>query len=330
VFATALYAPPYGRFLSLGAALAFLHYLRTSRRILFALAFLGYFLACWNYWEWYVETALFLLGVHYVERDRLFSRELGILALAPLSAFAGFLALLSIARGGLGNAIQWLMSVFTFRTLDQTRPSGYVGEFYEPGQFLDMAVLGGHLERISTRIEGWYYLSPALLAVMLAIVLTLHPRARNRAYRMFLFLLPAAFYWHFAMIQHTTIHSFTAALHYPLIALIFGCFVVETPRYVSKRLGERPFRKTIAALVMVPVLLPVVSGSVGYLLPMQKIYWENHERVSSFADRARRDFAGATPDERQALRSNYREMEQELYLTKEYRREMRSILRRRR
>ncbi len=81
---------------------------------------------------------------------------------------------------------------------------------------------------------------------------------------------------------------------------------------------------------MVPVLLPVVSGSVGYLLPMQKIYWENHERVSSFADRARRDFAGATPDERQALRSNYREMEQELFLTKEYRREMRSILRRRR
>jgi len=269
-----LHAMPYARFFSLSALLAFLYYLRTSRRWLLVLAVVCYFLTCWNYWMWYVSTALLLAGIHYVERERLISRDLGILVVAPISAFASFLALLAVSKGGLLKASQWLFSVATWRSVDVMQSGGYTGSAHkwEAGDLVNLATLGTYLQTLSTRIEDWYYLSPAVLAAMLAVVLFVHHKNKDNVYKVFFFLVPAAFSWHLLMIQHTIQHHQTTGYHYPLIALIFGCFVAETPRYIYRKLEGRPFRKTLAVLAICPILLPVLTGMTADILPTQKKY----------------------------------------------------------
>jgi hypothetical protein len=273
--ATALGAGSYGKLFQLAAGLAFLHYLRNGRRPLLAATVIFYFLACWNYWEWYVSTALLLLGVHYAERGRVFSRDLRAVACAPLAAFGSFLALMAANQGGLGAALRWLYSVVMFRTLDRPQPAGYFDNS-PAGKYLDLESLGGYLEQIGSRIDGWYHLPPAAFALMLAVVLFVHPKSRENAYRVFFFLLPAAFYWNLVMVQHTIIHYYTALHYYIALTPIFGCFVVEAAEYAYRKLEGRPFRRLVAGLVVFPVVYTVAAGMASDILGTQAKYRERY------------------------------------------------------
>jgi hypothetical protein len=274
VFASSLGATAYGKFFQLATLVAFLGYLRKNRAWLLGITFLSYFLACWNYWEYYVGTAILLLGLHYVERRSLFSRSLAIALAAPFVAVLSFLPFVATRQGGLIEALYRVYSTVAYRIFDQVPAASYLAERSESGEYLDLAVLGRYLNLISLRVEQWYYLSPGVLALMLAAVLFAHPKARHNAYKFFYFLVPASFYWSFLMIQHTVIHSYTAADYYMGIALIFACFVREVPTYIATRLEGRPFKNAIAMLVLVPVLLPVVGGMAANILPKQRNYLE--------------------------------------------------------
>ena len=326
-YATSIHVHSSGKVLMMGALLAYLYYFRSKRMAGLVLAIALYFLACWNHCFAYINGPLLFAGIHYVERRRVISRDLVALAAAPVLALSGFFAIMVAHCGGLYNAAKTLFGVAMFRFLDMPQPDGYFGDKFEPGDFVDLGKLGRHLARLTTRIEDWYYLSPAILAAMLAVVLFVHPKTRDNAYRVFLFWIPAAFIWHFTMIQHTIIHNFSAAYHYPLIALIFGCFVTETPRYVYRKLEGRSFRKTIGVLAIFPVLLPVVSGISADVLAKHHRYLVNHNRISSFTRELKACAAGPVSEAQLAsLKEKYEEIKKEYYLSEEYKAETESML----
>ena len=274
--ATTLGSGSYAKLFQAATLLCFLSYLRGDKRVLLHLTFLFYFLACWNYWEWYVGTGIMLLGLHYMERGELLSRDLVVVACAPVAAFLSFMALMAARWGGLGSALVWLRSVVMYRVLDQPHPAGYFKKA-QPNTYLNSSTLGEYLSTIGERIEEWYYLPPEAFALMLAAVLFAHSPSRERSYRFVLFLIPAAFYWNVLMLQHSLIHFYTALQYYLLMGLIFGCFVVEIPQYLGERLGERPFRKLIIGLVLFAAIYPVLSGMTTYISERQALYREQYK-----------------------------------------------------
>ncbi|HIJ74553.1 MAG TPA: hypothetical protein HPP83_10675 [Candidatus Hydrogenedentes bacterium] len=295
VSATSIHASGYGRLFSLGAVLAYLYYLRTSRKALLVITVVSYFLACWNYWQWHIETGILLAGVHYLERKALSFRDVARIAITPIAAFGSFYALFAVHKGGLANAGEWLLSVVAFRTLDRTHGAGYYGGQYDPGHFLNTETIGTYLQVVAERIEKWYYLSPAVLAVMLAVVLFVRRNTRDNSSNMLFFMLLAAFYWHFLFPQHVVIHWATATYHCVFVATLFGCFVIDTPAYLYRRLEPGPFRKTIAVLALFPVVFPVVGGTMADVLPRHRIYTQGRQRITDFLKSVRTTYTALSP-----------------------------------
>ena len=266
-YATSLHVESWGRCLFMGACVAYIYALRKPSTPLLALAIGLYYLACWNHWFWFVIAPLFLAGIHYAERGRAITWRLAVLAVAPIAALAGFFAMMVARYGGAAQAFRNLVGVASFRILDAPIAGRYASNWSEPGKYLNAGAMARYLELIDARIERWYYLSPGTLAIMLAIVLVYRVQKwrdvyppRSRDYSVFVFWLPAAFAWHAIMWQATIIHEYSAAYHWPVVAAIFGCFVIEVPRCVYRYLDCQPFRRTVAVLVLVPVLVPVLAG----------------------------------------------------------------------
>jgi len=270
--ATSLGSGSYAKLFQIASALLLLIYLRGEKRGALLGAAVCYFLACWNYWEWYISTALVLMGIHYAERGKVFARDVAILAWTPVAALVSFLIAMVVHLGGFANAGRSLVSAVMFRAFDRPREGEFYGKAHEAGRYLNLESFGGYLETIGDRIETWYYLPPVVFALMLAAVLYAHDPTRTKAYRVIVFLVPAAFYWNFLMLQHGVIHFYTALHHYLLLALIFGAFVVEIPAFLKRRLGDRPFRRWIAALLLFPVLYPVVSQMSADISRTQALY----------------------------------------------------------
>jgi hypothetical protein len=195
---------------------------------------------------------------------------------APVAAFLSFLGAMVIRTGGLMGSLKWLHTVVMFRVFDQPQPGGYFRKS-PPNAYLNASSVGDYLSTLGERIEAWYYLPPEIFALMLAAILFAHAPAREKSYRFFLFLVPAAFYWNVLMLQHSLIHFYTALHYYLLMGLIFGCFVVEVPGYLGRRLGERPFRKLIIGLVLFAVVYPVLAGMTSYISERQSLYRKQYE-----------------------------------------------------
>ncbi len=270
--ATSLGSGSYAKLFQIASALLLLIHLRDEKRGALLGAAACYFLACWNYWEWYISTALVLMGIHYAERGKVFARDVAILAWTPVAAFVSFLIAMVVHQGGVVSAGRSLVSAVMFRAFDRPRGGEFFGKTHRAGRHLNLESFGGYLETIGDRIETWYYLSPIVFALMLAAVLYAHEPTRTQAYRVIYFLVPAAFYWNFLMLQHGVIHFYTALHHYLLLALIFGAFVVEIPAFLKRRLGDRPFRRWIAALLLFPVIYPVVSQMTADISKTQALY----------------------------------------------------------
>lgn len=309
---SSLFGDTYGAFFGFAALLFYLLFLRAGRRTLMATAMLCYFLACWNYWAWWIVPGIMFIGIHHVERRRLFSPSLALLFVAPLLTLCSLLCVLAVQKGGVFAGLKWFASVAAWRILDHPMPEGY-GAWHDAGQFLNLGSLGAYLQMTGDRIEEWYYLGPAIWAGMLAIVLLVHPRVRTNSYTIFLYLLPASFCWSVIFVQHAIIHSVVTAYHFPFFGVLFGCFVVETPSFIYRKLHGRRFRKLIACSAIFPVVYPVASGMLLTVLSAHQEHKENFERVSAVTGALERPSERGADKGRRVLVRQAEEMLGELF-----------------
>ncbi len=255
----------YGRFFTVAACLAYLYYLRGNRRWLLALACCCYFLACWNYWERYVETALLLWGIHFVERERFFSRSLIPLAIAPVLALGSFfLVAAQQMGGGFTEVAKEMHHMAVLRSVDVATEQHVE---HQSLQYITLSRMVSYFGRMGGDITKMYFITPAVWALMLAAVLFAHHPDRRRAYRILPFVFASAFYWHLLMYQHIITMQHIAYHHYLFMAILFGCFVVEIPGYVYRNLQDRPCKALLAGALIFPAVFPATNGVLKASIP---------------------------------------------------------------
>lgn len=295
-FGISIHAISFGRLFSIAACLFYLYYLRRHHRWLLYMACAFYFLACWNYWERYVETGLLLWGIYFAERRRFFSYSLVSLALSALMALGSFVLVATTQWGGkVTEVTKELTHMAVLRSLDV---AGQRYEHHHSFQYINLNKVVEYLQIIATKIETMYFITPALWALMLAAVLFTAAPERKRAYGVLPFAFAAAFYWHTFMYQHVITMPHIAYHHYVFMAIVFGCFIYEVPAYIYRCYPDRVCKAMLAGALIFPAVFPAVNGAMRlYLLP----YVSNYNYVL-YVDALQADARSEDPEIREIAR----------------------------
>ncbi|MDD9940299.1 MAG: hypothetical protein OXU20_04455 [Myxococcales bacterium] len=201
---SSLHHEPYAFLGVQGCLYAFARYLRDGRsqRMLF-LACATYFVACLNYWMYYVSTYLLLLALAW-RAGQLRVRLAVVLSLPPLLGAVTTL-LQAVYNRGLGPGLFAVAEMAVARSGDW-RLEG--SNWNTKRVFVDEAVMARYPQIVLHRVRGMMGYPLGALASALGLAAVLLAR-RGRPWAWLLVVGLAALSWNLIMVQHTVIHEFT-------------------------------------------------------------------------------------------------------------------------
>lgn len=223
---SSIHADPYVFVFSQAALYAATVYLRTSQRSWYLGAALAYFLACQNYWMYYVSNFLLLAALCWRFGRPMWRTLRGWGAAAVASA--GFTVLNLLNHLGWSDTWRRLLDIALARTGDWRTE----GSQWKPN---DVYVTSEHLERyheiVADRVEVSMGL-PLWLLLLVCVVPFVLSRS-FRKYRWLSLVLAAALSWNLLMVQHTVIHGFSGMYGHIAWTTIVAAGAAEAERVLA-------------------------------------------------------------------------------------------------
>lgn len=223
-YSTSIHMDPYVFAFFNFTVLFFLLFLKKKYIHFFALALLSYFIVCSNYYMYYVSTFIFLIGLNYTYKRKLFNRENIAIALIPVLAIISTILLAAYAHGSVREGLFKLYDIFMARTFD-IKIEGT--EWHPNKKFMGWADWILYPNTVSTRVFYYFNLRLEFFFILLFYAYKIARNDHKKYFKYFYFIIPAGLSWNVLMFQHTKIHGFSAIYGFFLYMLIFSIFVYQ-------------------------------------------------------------------------------------------------------
>lgn len=205
-----------------------LKYAREKKLKYYWLAWFSYLFLCQNYYMFWVSTFIMMVGILWIEGNKLISLRNFTLGLAPVLTMIFLILNISYASGGFDKGFPKLTKIYKARVLGIVEK----GDVQKP---LTKKDYYKYPLTVSSRVERYFYI-PGIAFIFLGWIL-LRLRRKNNSkldYRVFRFLIPAGLSWYLLVYEHTVVHQVAGRYSYFLWMLFFGFFFTEIIDYVNK------------------------------------------------------------------------------------------------
>lgn len=264
---TSIHSDPYDFCFFNLTILCYLRFLRSNGRAWLVAATASYFILCLSYWMFYVSTFVLLLGLHVHENRPLCARSLALMVMPPAAALVLTVLQVIWLYEGFDAGVHRLLDILVARSVDK-RIEG--STWFPEKRWVGDEEWGNFFTVVSMRVSQFFFVGIKSYLFLLGAALVLARRGTRRAYRIFLFAIPAAMSWNVMMFQHTVIHKFAGIYGFFGWALVVAAFIAEV--WDRARLWF-PERRAAAAAVVFAALSPLLAV---YWLPQVKVaYWDN-------------------------------------------------------
>jgi hypothetical protein len=203
--------------------LLFVLFLKTSKNGYLVGALIAMFMACMNYWSYYMSSWIIMVGLWWQYRGRPGIKDVAILSAPPIAAAALTAIMVMSLFGAKAGALR-IADILVARTLDVRIPGG---AWFPDQRFMDAADWYEYPRHVMEKLEWAYGINRWFLIAAGCTFVLLWFRKKS-ALVSALILLAGGFSWYYVMFQHTHIHWFVGQYSFMAICTINGLIMSET------------------------------------------------------------------------------------------------------